>query len=129
MEDTNMNNAHRYLKLIALFVFVFLAAIAASCGGGSDYTAPAPTPTPTPAPTTTSFSATLFGAQEVANVSTPAVGFGSVTLIEDAATSTNTCWQRRVECACCNDAHWRTSRQFESRGNVFQRAYPNQHRW
>jgi CHRD domain len=90
MEDTNMHNAHRFLKLIALFIFVFLSAIAASCGGGSDYSAPAPTPTPTPAPTTTSFSATLFGAQEVANVSTPAVGFGSVTVTEDAATNTNT---------------------------------------
>ncbi len=85
-----MNNSHRFLNRIALFVFMFLATIAASCGGGSDYSAPAPTPTPTPAPTTTSFTATLFGAQEVANISSPAVGFGSVSLIEDTATNTNT---------------------------------------
>jgi CHRD domain len=92
MEDTNMNNSHRFINRIALFAFVLLALIGASCGGGSDYSAPAPapTPTPTPAPTTTSFSATMFGAQEVLNVSSPAVGFGSVTVNEDAATNANT---------------------------------------
>jgi CHRD domain len=83
VEDINMNNSHRFINRLALFVFVCLAAIAASCGGSSDTAPP-------PQPDTSTFTTTLFGAQEVNNVATPAVGFGSVTLVEDSANSTNT---------------------------------------
>jgi hypothetical protein len=75
-----MNNSHRLINRAVLFVIIFIGTVSASCGGSSDSTPP---------PTTT-LSATLFSAQEVANIASPAVGFGSVTLTEDAANSTNT---------------------------------------
>lgn len=76
-----MTSDFQSMRRIATMVFVTCSAVLASCGGSSN---------PAPMPLTTAFGATLFGAQEVNTVTTPAVGFGSLSLVEDAGNSTNT---------------------------------------
>jgi CHRD domain len=78
-----MNNPARFAKPIVLLLIVFLAVIGASCSSSSSSNA-----IDIP-PVATSFSTTLYGEQETANVATPAVGFGSVALSENSSNNTN----------------------------------------
>ncbi|MGB8339855.1 MAG: CHRD domain-containing protein [Burkholderiales bacterium] len=80
-----MNNSIWFIKRLVFFAVLILSAFAASCGGSSYSGGSTPPP-----PTTNNFNATLFGAQETLNIATPAVGFGSVRLIEDSYNNTNT---------------------------------------
>ncbi len=75
-----MNNVQSSVRRLATMSLVSVMTMLAACGGSS---------TP-PTPITTDFGATLFGAQEVNAVATPAVGFGSLSLSEDSGNNTNT---------------------------------------
>ncbi len=80
-----MNNAkwfnHRF---VLFFNTVLILSFVAACGGSSSSGS-----TTIPAPVTSNFSATLFGAQETANVSSPATGVATATLTEDSYNNSN----------------------------------------
>jgi CHRD domain len=82
-----MNNSHGLINRLAFFTLVVLYAFVASCGGGYSGGGGGNVIT------ASDFTATLFGAQEVANIATPATGSGSLNLsvnMDPYNVSTNT---------------------------------------